>query len=312
MHPLLPALLQVFTAVCTAASFPSPLVILGDSYSELSFNSTSGAPLPSPLNPTGNPPYPGLTASNGPNWVDVLTFTINSSVVVTWDFAYGGATSDNSLLVNPGRPGAVSLREQVVLALNAKVLSGRAAVNGIVVAWGGVNDLLLTYQNTTSGAALRRQLLASYRTGVEELVAAGARRVLIMGAPPLARSPKILSLGSADVAAMEAATADWNRGLQNTVLRGIRRHRGVRASFYDVGADVFTPVLDDPGKYGLVNVTTFCEAYAGGTPAWNSAYESCGGVAVDRWVWLNDVHPGMAVHALVAKGVKRFVESVRL
>lgn len=67
---------------------------------------------PSPDNPLGNPPYPGYTASNGPNWVDFLTTTYNATIVETVNLAYGGAVVDDRLIAQY-LPTVLSLRNQV-------------------------------------------------------------------------------------------------------------------------------------------------------------------------------------------------------
>jgi hypothetical protein len=42
----------------------------GDSYSSTEYNVTQAYPGPS--NPLGNPAFPGITLSDGPNWVDMI------------------------------------------------------------------------------------------------------------------------------------------------------------------------------------------------------------------------------------------------
>ncbi len=49
------------------------------------------APRPAVGNPLGNPPYPGFTAVGGQNWVDYVTTVDNTSLVLTYNLAYGGA-----------------------------------------------------------------------------------------------------------------------------------------------------------------------------------------------------------------------------
>jgi hypothetical protein len=62
----------------------------GDSYTETGFLINNTAPAPG--NPLGNPAYPGKTATGGPNWIDAATVTYNHSLVLTYNFAYSGAT----------------------------------------------------------------------------------------------------------------------------------------------------------------------------------------------------------------------------
>lgn len=88
----------------------SHIFAFGDSYTTTGFD-VNGAQ-PSEANPLGNPPYPGYTSSNGPNWVDFLTTTWNKSYIETVNLAYGGATVD-SALVRPYRPTVLSVQQQI-------------------------------------------------------------------------------------------------------------------------------------------------------------------------------------------------------
>lgn len=112
----------------------------GDSYTTTSFNSSST--LPSIGNPLGNPPYPGLTADGGENWVDFLTTTYNKSLILTYDFAWGGATID-AKLVTPGS--GISLADEVNTFLN-KFASKPSSTpwqthNTLFSVWIGINDI---------------------------------------------------------------------------------------------------------------------------------------------------------------------------
>ena len=63
-----------------------------------------------------------------------------------------------------------------------------------------------------------------------------------------------------------------------------------------------------PTKYGFENSTGYCEAYANGTPAWDTHYEECG-PAVDKYFWLNSLHPTHLVHKEVAKEAANALKS---
>ncbi|KAL8893108.1 MAG: hypothetical protein Q9215_000113 [Flavoplaca cf. flavocitrina] len=83
----------------------------GDSYTSTAFNIRG--PQPSRENPLGNPPYPGATSANGPNYVDFLTTTYNQSFIRTFNFGYGGATIDPSLIASPYGSIVQSFQQQV-------------------------------------------------------------------------------------------------------------------------------------------------------------------------------------------------------
>ncbi|TQN66722.1 Acetylesterase [Colletotrichum shisoi] len=54
--------------------------------------------LPAAGNPLGNPGLPGQTASSGLNWVGHLTSALNTSLVLTYDFAVPGATTNKGIV----------------------------------------------------------------------------------------------------------------------------------------------------------------------------------------------------------------------
>ncbi|KAG6893700.1 hypothetical protein C0995_016339, partial [Termitomyces sp. Mi166 len=81
----------------------------GDSYTQTGFDPT--LTLPTIGNPLGNPTYPGYTATGGENWVDYVTTEFNNSLLFTYNYAYGGATID-ATLVAPYTPTVLSLTDQ--------------------------------------------------------------------------------------------------------------------------------------------------------------------------------------------------------
>lgn len=116
----------------------------GDSYSQTGFNA-SGT-LPSIGNPLGNPPYPGGTAVGGANWVDLLTTTNNNSLILTYNFAWGGATID-SRLVQSGQ--GVTLTDDVN-TFRKKFANKPASTpwkpqNALFSFWIGINDIGYSY-----------------------------------------------------------------------------------------------------------------------------------------------------------------------
>lgn len=118
----------------------------GDSYTQTGFvlNST----LPAVGNPLGNPPYPGYTAVGGENWIDFDTTTFNKSLIFTYNFAYGGATID-ATLVAPYEPTVLSLTDQVNEFLNwtaSKPVSAPwTSSNSLFSVWIGINDIGNSY-----------------------------------------------------------------------------------------------------------------------------------------------------------------------
>jgi hypothetical protein len=118
----------------------------GDSYSQTGFNDTST--LPNAANPIGNPPFPGYSATGGANWVGYLTATNNKSLIYTYNYAYGGATID-ATLVAPYETTVLSVTDQVNEFLGT-VASKPASTpwtsaNALFSVWIGVNDIGNSY-----------------------------------------------------------------------------------------------------------------------------------------------------------------------
>lgn len=118
----------------------------GDSYTQTGFNISGDVPAPG--NPLGNPTYPGWTAVGGVNWVDVETVKYNKSLVLTYNYAYGGATI-NASLVQPYEPTVLSLIDQVDLffqqAAGKPAFAPWTSENALFSVWIVINDIGNSY-----------------------------------------------------------------------------------------------------------------------------------------------------------------------
>ena len=220
---------------------------------------------PSKSNPLGNPPYPGWTASNGPNWVGYLTTKHNDSLIQTYNLAYGGATVD-SALVEPWQPTVLSLVDQVTdLFLpnygSASFWKPRSTIFGI---WIGINDVGNSFW---SGAEATEELYAQifevYAGLVDDLYKSGARNFVFLNVPPIQRSP--LTMGQGDEAVeLETDALEKFNGLVQGLAGDVAAKKGASVWVYDTYKS-FSEVLDDPTSYpateGLKDLTTFCEEY---------------------------------------------------
>jgi phospholipase/lecithinase/hemolysin len=169
-----------FAGIAQAADY---LVSFGDSYSQTGFD-VNGAK-PSDANPLGNPPYPGWTASGGPNWVGYLAKEYNAGSLYSYNFAYGGATV-NASLVAPYEPTVKSFIDQV------KQFSGSiaskpsyapwTASNSLFGVWMGVNDVGNSYWKENL-SELHSMIMRDYFEEVEVMYNAGARNFAFLTVP---------------------------------------------------------------------------------------------------------------------------------
>lgn len=207
----------------------------------------------------------GWTSCNGPNWVDFLTVEYNSSNVLTYNLADGGATIDVTL-AKPWKPDVLSLTDQVQKRFVPKYANKPpqapwAPNNTLFAFWQGINDVGNTYWDKNRTTV--DKMLAKYTSLVEEVYQAGARNFVFLGVPPLQRTPLSLTKKE-DVELKEKAVRAWNSDL-------IKMSDSLRAKHPDITSlifqtiDVFNRALDNPLSYpqtkGLKDTTDFCGVY---------------------------------------------------
>jgi phospholipase/lecithinase/hemolysin len=237
----------------------------GDSYTQTGFDPKS-ALQPNASNPLGNPPYPGWTSSNGPNWVDFLTYTYTQSLVQTYNLAYGGATVD-SALVAPYTPTVLSLKNQVQDQFLPIYGSTKTAVpwkasTSLFAFFIGINDVGNSWwlANTT----LTDTIFTTYDGLLEQVYKSGARSFLFLTVPPVNRAPLTLANGNWSIEHEGTAILDWNKRVASLASKMQARHSGVKTFVHDTWK-VFDDVIANPKVYeqtaGLKNVTGWCTAY---------------------------------------------------
>lgn len=242
----------------------------GDSYTTTGFNHSLTAP--SAVNPFGNPPYPGWTSANGPNWVGFLTTKYNASKLLTYNLAYGGATVDSEL-VKPYLPTVLSLKQQVYDEfVGTYVPSGLKAASppwtssdSLFAVWIGINDV----GNSFFGGAnvtgpLNAKIFDVYGKAVEELYASGARNFVFLNVPPTNRSPLLIGEGKENQELARVDILAFN-GLIESLAADLKdRYKEVNVWVINT-YDVFGEVLDEPATYpqtgGYKNTTGYCTAY---------------------------------------------------
>ncbi|KAJ1553672.1 hypothetical protein HK096_006925, partial [Nowakowskiella sp. JEL0078] len=198
------------------------LFSFGDSYTASGFDPTGTQP--SDGNILGNPTFPGWTWPPNGNWLTKLTGTYNQTTTYTYNFAYGGATTDNAI-IPPYAPTVKSFKAQVeeeFLPIYANGTRVWKSDNSLFTIWIGVNDVGWTagWSNVTDAnrTAQNSIFIENYIGSVEKLVKAGGKNFLILNCPATDLSD----------------WASWNRDL--------------------IHKDI---VYDSPAQYGISNVTGY-------------------------------------------------------
>jgi hypothetical protein len=140
---------------------------------------------PTAANPIGNPSYPGWTTSGGPNWIDYLTVKYNTTLIYNYNFAYGGATTDASL-VAPYEPTVLSLIDQVTEFSNSLASKPSYAPwtsdNAFFAIWIGVNDVGNSWWQSNETTIIE-DIMGQYLKQAQILYAAGGRNFAFLNVP---------------------------------------------------------------------------------------------------------------------------------
>lgn len=238
----------------------------GDSYTQTGFDPKSTQP--SSTNPFGNPPWPGWTSSNGPNWVGFLTATYNKTKIQTYNLAYGGATVD-SALVAPFEPTVLSLKNQVQDQFVPIYGSHPATApwkdsDSLFAFWIGINDVGNSWW-LSNATELYDQIFTVYDGLLESIYATGARNFLFLSVPPVNLAPLTLANGDYAIENEGKMIESWNTKLKNLTTAFSNRHNDTPTIFIHDTHTLFTDVIKDPKVYeqtaGLKNTTGYCTAY---------------------------------------------------
>ncbi|ORY00295.1 carbohydrate esterase family 16 protein [Clohesyomyces aquaticus] len=260
-------------------------ITFGDSYSQTGFNVSSTKP--SSSNPLGNPAYPGWTTSGGPNWIGYLAHDYNSSVTYSYNFAYGGATV-NASLVKPYQDTVKSFIDQVQQYKDSIAPKPTYAPwtprNSLFGVWMGVNDVGNSYWNANdTEAALLGRIMDSYFGQIDVLYATGARNFVLLNVPPIDQSPLMLGQTEAVRAQEKGVIETFNGMVRMRVRDFVGAHEGVRMLVVDTQRP-FEKAIKSPVSYGSKDASCY-----------NADGKTC--------LWFNDYHPGQAIHRLVAEAV---------
>lgn len=205
------------------------LVIFGDSYSQVGYNST--APHPTHDNPLGIK-FPGSTYNERgqPNWVGHFITKYVSQRLLVYDYAQGGHTLKG-------------VRTQIDREFTPHLATKPewapwSEADSLFVTWVGINDCAFTNNESAPG------LVDTLFELQDSLYAAGARNFLLIDLPPLERSPAGARLRGV------APHQVWNASLVKATARFAESHESATVLMFSAW-DTFRSVLDRPSAFGF-------------------------------------------------------------
>ncbi|KAG6354911.1 hypothetical protein INS49_003992 [Diaporthe citri] len=256
------------------------LAVFGDSYSSTGFYIEGGFPTAS--NPMGSG---GSTTTGGLNWVGMVTEQLNSSLVLTYDFAVYGADISNDIINTGVTTDVIAQVGQFEDNLvPAPTEAPWTAEDMLVAVWIGVNDIGQCFWKSAQYESCPiDEALTKYFDLMQNLYKDGVRNFVLNTVPPFYKAPAFNDQSEDSLKALTTNLDSFNSKLATKLDAFKSSNTGVTAQTFNTSS-YFWEVFNDPTSFGLDSDIT--AANADGTSA----------------VWYDNYHPGQAIHKLVAKG----------
>jgi phospholipase/lecithinase/hemolysin len=242
--------------------------------------------------------------SNGNVWVQNLSQNLGlppvaPSLTGGTDYAYGGAHT-GATAVHAANPTdlAAQLGQFVMNVPNP-------SPNALYTVWAGSNDVLGIANSTLTPEqqqATVHQAVVNEVNFINGLVAHGAKNLVVMGVPDLAKTPyqaeRPLTAATSSILAQQY-NAELGAAVQQMVASG-----AVSADLIDTYALLGTAIAN-PAAYGFTNVTQ--PVWSGDLADPNSGTLAATGAAQGGYLFFDDLHPTATTHSLLASAVTQAV-----
>ncbi|KAL8819835.1 MAG: hypothetical protein Q9223_001810 [Gallowayella weberi] len=277
----------------------------GDSYTDTGFNPTGAQPndsfpLGNPLSNSSTPPY--HTFTNGPNWLQYLTFKYNESQIDTYNMARSGAVVNTTAI---GQNQTVDLLHQIDTRFAPNYVTenivGWNASNSLFSLFFGINDVDRSWRQQNSN--ISDAVFRSYLTQLEKLYEYGARSFLLHNVPPVNRGA---NSKEPDRTIEGRVISSFNSRTMKLFTNFTSAHNDISVLLFDTNM-LFSQAMDDPAVWpqtaNIKNTTGSCKAYdSWDLPSMNYSDPSCP-YPVNEYFWLNGLHPTYPVHEALAAQV---------
>jgi phospholipase/lecithinase/hemolysin len=245
-------------------------------------------------------PYSDGRFTNGNVWVQDLAQNlglpaVKPSLAGGTDYAYGGAETGQTSVhtVNP-----TDLPSQVAqFAVNVP----QPASNALYTVWAGSHDVL-DIANSTETAAQQQtsvqQAVTNETASIDGLIAHGAKDLVVMDVPDLAKTPYEMARPASDAASGTLAQ-EYNSDL-GAALQAIVASGAASIDYIDTYGLLNTAIAN-PAAYGFTNVTQ--PVWSGNLTDSHSGTLAATGAAQNGYLFFDDLHPTAAGHSLLAAAV---------
>ncbi|KAL8734434.1 MAG: hypothetical protein Q9181_003214 [Wetmoreana brouardii] len=277
----------------------------GDSYTDTGFNPTGAQPddnhpLGNPFSNSSTPPY--HTSTNGPNWIEYLTFKYNESQINTYNLAISGSTVNDTALGSNSTADLVhQISDRFVPNYVRKNTIGWTSSNSLFTLFFGINDVNRSWNKRD--LKINDEVFSSYLRLLDQLYQHGARNFLLHTIPPIDRGPY---MNDQDQPIEGKDINDFNYRMQILFNSFTSAHNDVSVLLFNTNK-LFSEAIDNPSTWPQTaiykNTTGSCKAYeTGDVPSMDYYNETCQ-YPVNQYLWLNGLHPTYPIHEAMAAQV---------
>ncbi|KAL3466393.1 hypothetical protein BJX64DRAFT_13840 [Aspergillus heterothallicus] len=259
------------------------------------------------------------TSAGGPNWIEYLTGCGLDAGLTSplsckkqlWDFAFAGADISAELLPlhHDYTTSLVNQVSQYITYAHPVLVPQIVKPRDTLVAiWIGINDINDSADNSTitSFPAFYDTLMTALFDSLAKLHAVGYNEYLLLNLPPLDRTPANQAREPGERSPNATQVAWFNGALLGHAGRFAERYRGSAVRVFDAHS-VLKGILDNPGRYGIVNTTDVCPGYNQPDIADNFEGYGCS-TSLREYFWYDSGHITSRVHELLARSLKAFLK----
>jgi len=293
-------IVMLFSACVSAAPLTS-IVAFGDSLSD-NGNLYEFMHHQVPL----SPPYYEGRFSNGPVWIEQLAkayFPVDTASHLL-DYAFGGAGISD----DPDDEAIFTLKHEIDVYLLAH--QDKADTQSLFTVWIGANNYLAIPDDVENTVQVVNNGIVD---GVERLVKAGAKYILLVNLPDLGRTPAALEFDSQTQLSSLAKRHNQELAASFAVLQ--KKYPAIHWVYYDVGAS-FNNILNSPWSYGFNNTTGTCYGFMLGKSSHQSVLkmvskvkEKAADEQCDGYLFFDPVHSTYLAHEIMANEVRNLLDA---
>ncbi|PVH84993.1 carbohydrate esterase family 16 protein [Cadophora sp. DSE1049] len=257
-------------------------------------------------------PVPQWRSSNGPNWVDYIKTTFNQSKIVSINYAFGGATTDDRTTSAPLLPPTIKtqVEKQFIPTWGSqfKIQGSSNSDNSLFVllAFPG-NDILNSFFRNDSLSVIPK-IFQTSDTLVDQLYDIGARNFVFNNLPELSKTPVVTSAAANDSStAIETVMKQvkiWNEEIICLADRTQAKYHDVtifQPDMYTLFREVFDDPTSKPETAGVTNTNSPCPV-SDPTPNAINLYPEC-----NPYLFIDQIHIQSPMHKAVAR---KMVEAI--